>query len=84
MRTNELLKGRTRDLKPHDVFFYQYAIARLMRAGMWFSDAIQVIQLIMPNACHSLPDDWEHTYYDITRDALGDEHLPMPTYKTIW
>ena len=84
MKRNDLLKGRTRDLQPNHVFFYQYAVARLMRAGMWFSDAIQVIQLIMPKGAGSLPDNWENTYYDVTREALGDDPLPMPTYKTIW
>ena len=84
MQRNDQLKVRTSNLRPNHPYFYQYAVARLMRAGMWFSDAIQVIQIVMPHSAHSLPDDYEHTFYDVTREALANKHLPIPTYKPIW
>ena len=75
---------RSNDLQPNHIFFYQLGIARLIRHGMWFSDAVQVMQLVFPKACGSLPADWEDSYYYVTRSALKHDIVPIPNYKPIW
>jgi hypothetical protein len=75
---------RSTDLLFTHAFFYQLVIARLMREGMWFSDAVHVLQIIWPRSTGELPDDWEAPYYDVTRKALRNDDLPIPSYKPIW
>ncbi len=75
---------RSTDLLFTHAFFYQLVIARLMRAGMWFSDAVHILKLIWPRSTGELPDDWEDPYYDVTRKALRKDNLPIPSYKPIW
>ena len=65
-------------------YFYQHAIARMMRQGMWFSDAVEVLKILWPRSTGKLPDDWEDPYYDATRKALPDDIRPIPKYTPIW
>ena len=65
-------------------YFFQAAIARLIQNGMWFSDAVEVLQPLWPQSASELPADYWDPYYDFTRDSIGGTLIRRPTYKPIW
>ena len=72
----------TTNLRITHAFFKQHAIARLMLRGMWFSDAVEIMHIIWPE--RRLPDDWDDPFWNITREVICDQHVPIPNYKPIW
>jgi hypothetical protein len=49
---------------------------------MWFSDALEVMHIIWPE--RQLPADWDDPFYNITREVICDQQVPMPQYQPIW
>jgi len=57
-------------------------MARLIRAGMWHSDAHEILAIVFPN--YVIPPDWADEWYDDVRGMNALELIPIPNYKPIW
>ena len=58
------------------------AMARLIRKGVWHSDAHEILSIVFPN--YVIPPNWEHEWYDDVRGMNALEIIPIPNYKPIW
>jgi len=62
--------------------YLKCAMSRLIRKGIWFSDAVEILSIVFPN--HTIPPNWEDAWYDDVRVMNALEIIPIPNYKPIW